>query len=464
MNDPTVQGESSNSNDLGALIRKFRDEFLLANPNDTRWPCPFCFHKSATIVQCHIHVSKDHPNLYKVGTANHRNSLQSKAKISTESYSQQPTDDLDEFLRLIKNDRTRSTDTIVCKRCTNKVKECKGYNGLKVHYSRVHKEFMSDSMTQRTNASTSSTFSNAEVPVNENHGQEDKNLFCCRVTTCSKSFASQNGLKIHMAKCHKESPIDCNESNFVELIQSYKAGVKVIRRIPRGARISVATKLASLMNECVSINSVKAWESLFLFPYHVLNVRRTNSKQKSLTKTIKENAIKTVYDVKPETRISVSLKNIIESKVADGDVRGAIRILSSADSIATENDATFEILQEKHPLPSNTTDKPNPPNGILPLIVTEKQVEDRISTFAAGSASGIDGLSPQHLRDLLAVNCGGAASKLLTAITNLSNLMLSGKVCPEFAPFLFGASLIAFNKKDGGIRPIAIGSTIRRLV
>ena len=28
----------------------------------------------------------------------------------------------------------------------------------------------------------------------------------------------------------------------------------------------------------------------------------------------------------------------------------------------------------------------------------------------------------------------------------------------------FGASLLAFNKHDGGIRPIAIGSTFRRLV
>jgi hypothetical protein len=31
-------------------------------------------------------------------------------------------------------------------------------------------------------------------------------------------------------------------------------------------------------------------------------------------------------------------------------------------------------------------------------------------------------------------------------------------------PFFFGATLLAFNKKDGGLRPIAVGATLRRLV
>ena len=43
------------------------------------------------------------------------------------------------------------------------------------------------------------------------------------------------------------------------------------------------------------------------------------------------------------------------------------------------------------------------------------------------------------------------------------NLVLAGKT-PEWArAFFFGASLFAFNKNDGGIRPIAVGLTLRRL-
>ncbi|CAK1587163.1 unnamed protein product [Parnassius mnemosyne] len=41
--------------------------------------------------------------------------------------------------------------------------------------------------------------------------------------------------------------------------------------------------------------------------------------------------------------------------------------------------------------------------------------------------------------------------------------MYSGNVNPEIVPILFGANLIALTKKDGGVRPIAVGSTLRRL-
>lgn len=41
-------------------------------------------------------------------------------------------------------------------------------------------------------------------------------------------------------------------------------------------------------------------------------------------------------------------------------------------------------------------------------------------------------------------------------------LILSGNIPEEIRPVLFGAALTAL-KKDGGIRPIAVGNTLRRL-
>ena len=53
--------------------------------------------------------------------------------------------------------------------------------------------------------------------------------------------------------------------------------------------------------------------------------------------------------------------------------------------------------------------------------------------------------------------------RLLASLTRLANLMLNGGV-PKFAcPALYGASLCALTKKDGGIRPIAVGSVLRRV-
>lgn len=72
-------------------------------------------------------------------------------------------------------------------------------------------------------------------------------------------------------------------------------------------------------------------------------------------------------------------------------------------------------------------------------------------------------IRPQHLKDLVAESNSDAAPKLLQALTNLENLMLSGKVLSSICPIIYGATLCALLKKCGGLRPIAVGSTYRRL-
>jgi hypothetical protein len=51
----------------------------------------------------------------------------------------------------------------------------------------------------------------------------------------------------------------------------------------------------------------------------------------------------------------------------------------------------------------------------------------------------------------------------LRALTKLCNFILSGQLPSEICHLLYGASLCAFHKKDGGIRPIALGNCLRRL-
>ena len=52
---------------------------------------------------------------------------------------------------------------------------------------------------------------------------------------------------------------------------------------------------------------------------------------------------------------------------------------------------------------------------------------------------------------------------MLTALTALTNLALSGRLPEVVTPAFFGASLIALKKKDDGLRPIAVGSVYRRI-
>ena len=71
-------------------------------------------------------------------------------------------------------------------------------------------------------------------------------------------------------------------------------------------------------------------------------------------------------------------------------------------------------------------------------------------------------LRPQHLNDLIAGS--DTDSSLLTALAAFSSLVLEGRTPLLIRSFFFGASLTPLNKKGGGIRPIAVGCTLRRLV
>ena len=53
---------------------------------------------------------------------------------------------------------------------------------------------------------------------------------------------------------------------------------------------------------------------------------------------------------------------------------------------------------------------------------------------------------------------------LLQSLTSFINFILSGEVTHSVRHFFFGATLIALNKIDGGVRPIDVGCTLRRLV
>ena len=54
--------------------------------------------------------------------------------------------------------------------------------------------------------------------------------------------------------------------------------------------------------------------------------------------------------------------------------------------------------------------------------------------------------------------------QVISAILDVVNLLAHGEAPTSIAPYLCGANLLALKKKDGGIRPIAVGEILRRLV
>ena len=83
--------------------------------------------------------------------------------------------------------------------------------------------------------------------------------------------------------------------------------------------------------------------------------------------------------------------------------------------------------------------------------------------FRKGSAPGPSGLRPEHLKSVLRA-APNRRDRALSNLTKLVNVVMKGNVPEAVAPFLCGARLHAANKKDGGLRPIAVGNLERRLI
>jgi len=158
---------------------------------------------------------------------------------------------------------------------------------------------------------------------------------------------------------------------------------------------------------------------------------------------------------------STAMRPNNNKKLEDGNIRPSVRIVCSDEKPALNNDATLDALRQRHPPASaNRTEVPDP-STFNALSVTGHDIIKAIRSFLAGSAAGPDGIRPQHLLDL--ITCKEVGQELVSTITALVNLLLAGKCPPEVATVLFGGRLFALQKKSGGVRPIAIGYTWRRL-
>lgn len=51
-----------------------------------------------------------------------------------------------------------------------------------------------------------------------------------------------------------------------------KKNVRILKRIPKGARIAVANKLSEAIQDCVQLNDLKAWQKLMVFCYYALRI------------------------------------------------------------------------------------------------------------------------------------------------------------------------------------------------
>ena len=260
--------------------------------------------------------------------------------------------------------------------------------------------------------------------------------------------------------------------------------IRLLKRLPLASHDHAASKLSTVLEEVNRSNNVSAWIRLLNFPRRCFRVPGRGGRRWNLARLVNQQVAEENDPTPPVTpdpsithpqrRASKSqsdplhcLATRVSAKLEEGDFRGAVRLACSEDAVAEHNAATIAAMRAKHPAPHPDTNFPLPPQENEPqppVAVTEQDVAQAVLSFPRGSAGGPDGLLPQHLKDLISNSARFGGKKLLAALTAFTNLVLSGNTPVQVRPLFFGATLTALNKKDGGVRPIAVGCTLRRMV
>jgi hypothetical protein len=206
--------------------------------------------------------------------------------------------------------------------------------------------------------------------------------------------------------------------------------VQILKHIPKGARPAAANLLYKLISEVIlHPSSLASWSKLLGFSPACFVKPYRGGKSRNLTTTIvkliREYELNTRPNLDPLGYSTSHRKNSSKSsdetiarmasvKLENGDVKSAVRLLCSDDTLATKDGKTFIELCRLHP-PAPADRRQAPSTIAPPLQVSSAAVRTAIQSFPNGSAAGPDGLRPQHLKDLLLGSTD--VNPLLSAVT-----------------------------------------------
>ena len=233
------------------------------------------------------------------------------------------------------------------------------------------------------------------------------------------------------------------------------------------------------MRQVLLENSEQAWLKLFMLPKCVLPSRKRRGRHDVPTSVDflcslwSKNEFGTLWNLaknnqkenrQPHDQAAKHNRDLIAHAISLGRAGlfgKACKVLES-NGLAPNNDATWQLLQSKHP----SCPPPVAPNvNTIPISVGPGfDILSTLCSFPKGTAAGPSGLRIQHSLDAALIPI---ATPICATLRDIVNLLASGKAPPMVAKFLAGGTLIALNKlKDGSppdIRPIAVGESLRRL-
>ena len=247
--------------------------------------------------------------------------------------------------------------------------------------------------------------------------------------------------------------------------------VTTLNHIPRACRDSCCYTLSVLHSNIVNDPSIFNWSLLLLFPKTVLaSPPRGRQNSRNLPSIMKDRLSRwsqglynslwsetVANQAKLRRRKSHQTKNTsqqdfnsrrAEAKAQSGQFRNALQALSS-EGLAEDTDEVIKILNQK-PWP-----------GTIPI--PSEMIKSAILSFNTDTAPGPSGFRANYFKDLISSPNPNQRQRFFTFLTNLVNSMNRGNIPLAIRPFLFAATLHAAKKKQGGLRPIAIGDVYSRL-
>ncbi|ESO02915.1 hypothetical protein HELRODRAFT_174380 [Helobdella robusta] len=230
--------------------------------------------------------------------------------------------------------------------------------------------------------------------------------------------------------------------------------------LPKQCRPKFSQVLAKVLKEIIEKPlSPPSWYKLLFLPSMVLRRSPRGGKRHNPTGVITQRldafggcSVERMVEslepvVKYSKKVSAEAKMIlsVRSKIEKGNIRNALQLLSSTDSVVPVTEETIGSLREKHPnAPSNR--KECLPKEASSLTVNSQQVLHCLKSFPKGTSGGRDGLTPVHLRDVTSSKAD--SSDLVNLIASFVNLILSENCPPEALSYFLAINVIFSGVKN----------------
>ena len=271
--------------------------------------------------------------------------------------------------------------------------------------------------------------------------------------------------------------------------EAHKLAVNTRKHVPVGARVAWGECLAKAAHEVTEHNDLLAWTEWSMLAKAVLGTPKgrggaahrkrvevdvkakcrqwADGERAALWKAARESVAKRGRPPQVDVQGALLEERPEEGRVREilreGQLNKAVAALVSEPPVEVTREVIGE-MRDKHPPPrEGEREKLGRLRAVhksaAPSINGEEAIR-LVRTFPRGSASGPSGLKPQHLADACSP---GNAAEVGRQLAGIVGTLLGGEVPEEVRPWISCAQLAALPKPGGGLRPIAVGETIRRL-